>query len=134
MRPIDADVLIDKLDVLISNALLDDTKIHYALIRKLIFEQPVIETGSTRSGHWECGGFFSVCGLDTTEYKPSFCPHCGSRMYGGAENVEKNCENCAKETCTVMPPIGKCYCDFWQEMPEPPESEGGAKNDTGRSY
>lgn len=41
---------------------------------------------------------------------------------GCADNIEKNCENCARETCAVMPPSGKCYCDFWQAMTEPPES------------
>lgn len=43
MRPIDADALIDKLDIMISNAILSDTAIHYALVRELIAEQPTIE-------------------------------------------------------------------------------------------
>lgn len=39
-----------------------------------------------RRGRWECGGVCSECGLDNEELKTDYCPNCGARMDGGAEN------------------------------------------------
>lgn len=49
VRLIDANALIDKLDVLISDAILNDTVIHYALIRQLVAEHPTIESDIDRA-------------------------------------------------------------------------------------
>lgn len=49
---IDANVLINKLDEMISEAILADTEIHYALIRELVAEQPTIDAEPVRHGHW----------------------------------------------------------------------------------
>ena len=46
----------------------------------ILQQQPTIEAEPVRHGRWECGGFCSICGLDTTEHKPSFCPNCGAKM------------------------------------------------------
>ena len=98
MRLIDADALIDKLDIMISEAILCDTQIHYALIREQVAEQPTINAETVRHGEW-CGEWergrymCSVCKTmtDVAEImgKPAykFCPNCGAVMSGGAENA-----------------------------------------------
>ena len=82
MRLIDADALTDKMDIMISNAILADTAIHYALIRELVAEQPTIEP-EVRHGRWikqENGlNLCSACGVTKVSHLP-FCGHCGARM------------------------------------------------------
>ena len=107
VRLIDANALIDKLDVLISDAILNDTEIHYALIRQLVADQPTIEPESVRHGRWETWGYVfhgiewkrcSCCGkcADVSYYglldgeikmsTPAICGCCGARMDGGVGN------------------------------------------------
>lgn len=96
MRLIDADALINKLDEMISNAILADTEIHYALIRELVAEQPTIEP-RVRHGRWieESANeyYCSYCG----KYAPiaknmrhcdcsKWCKECGTKMDEGADN------------------------------------------------
>ena len=100
----------------------------------------IVEITFVRHGRWECDRngivLCSVCQYPKQIGAHNFCGKCGADMRevsaqhsdhvsddGCADHVEKNCENCARETCAVMPPIGKCYCDFWQPVLEPPESE-----------
>lgn len=104
MRLIDADALINKLDEMISKAILADTEIHYALIRELVAEQPTIKP-EVRHGRWIdvpyantrvakcslCGFWQRTNGDDKTGkhlihnaiYR--YCAGCGARMDGGAE-------------------------------------------------
>ena len=95
VRLIDANALIDKLDIMISKSLLADTAVHYALIRELVAEQPAIEAEPIRHGRWivtdDCEKFTakcSVCGRIEDSRLIADYPycHCGARMDGGAEN------------------------------------------------
>ena len=65
---------------------------------------------------WEMSdGEFYFSQSDVTHWMPCPNPPESEMPDGCVDNVEKkNCENCARETCAVMPPIGKCYCNFWQ--------------------
>ena len=100
MRLIDANVLINKLDEMISKAILADTEIHYALIRELVAEQPTIEP-EVRHGRWlslegwfnkssvkcsVCGNTLNMDGVNAGRGDANFCPNCGARMGGGADN------------------------------------------------
>lgn len=105
VRLIDANALIDKLDIMISDAILNDTEIHYALIRELIAEQTTIEP-EVRRGRWiQCDaldykdpngvthihGMCSCCKLIydfldmTSRFK--FCPDCGADMREVSEDA-----------------------------------------------
>lgn len=113
MRLIDADALTDKMDIMISDAILADTAIHYALIRELVAEQPTIEAEPMRHGRWIPTEYDSYAGSDPVWDKwecsecghehsgeedtlTAFCPDCGTKMdatdtnvggKGGADNV-----------------------------------------------
>ena len=85
MRLIDADTFLK--DVL------PECKYPDAL-REAVERQPTIEADPVRNGRWEeIGGYepenqgfaCSVCDFATT-VKSRFCPNCGARMDGGAEN------------------------------------------------
>ena len=47
---------------------------------------PTIDAEPVRHGRWEHGMRCSGCGqVDTT--KPNYCPNCGTKMDGGADNA-----------------------------------------------
>lgn len=94
MRLIDADALINKLDEMISKAILADTEIHYALIRELVAKQPTIEP-EVRHGRWlslegwfnksivkcsVCGNTLNMEGVNAGRGDANFCPNCDARM------------------------------------------------------
>ena len=63
-------------------------------VEEYVNEMPTIESEPVRHGEWqEIGGYepenqgfaCSVCDFATT-LKSRFCPHCGARMDGGADN------------------------------------------------
>lgn len=94
MRLIDADALKDWFQnhVIIGS----DGKMRYSgkYIESIIDEQPTVETEPVRHGYWMIRGgdmWCSECGYeDVTEFgEPEdyhYCPNCGARMGGGAEN------------------------------------------------
>lgn len=93
VRLIDANALIDKLDIMISKSLLADTAVHYALIRELVAEQPTIEAEPVRRVRWTDNGedkfICSACKGYVYRWfgKSDFCPRCGADMRdGGADN------------------------------------------------
>lgn len=115
VRPIDANALINKLDEMISKAILADTKIHYALVRELVAEQPTIEAEPVRYGQWiekppysdetvKGLEFQIVCSLcdeqnssitfdensvpiAKTFYRTRYCPNCGAYMRKVSEDA-----------------------------------------------
>lgn len=96
VRLIDANALIDKLDIMISKSILADTAVHYALIRELVAEQPTIEAEPVRRGkgcEYCKGRAFTNKPLTVTtrtmkrvQVVFNFCPKCGRKMNGGADN------------------------------------------------
>ena len=91
MRLIDADALIDKLDIMISDAILNDTEIHYAIIRELVAGQPTIEAAPLQLAHWIpgkrgkwscscCGNEIYCTSADDLQRNHEFCGHCGAEM------------------------------------------------------
>lgn len=73
VRPIDANAL--KKDL---------SEFNYDMALRIVDAYPTIEP-EVRHGRWECGGFCSECGLDNEERKTDYCPNCGAKMDGGAE-------------------------------------------------
>lgn len=90
VRLIDANALKAKLKIGTNTATYSDYCNGYCDARQVdldaIDAAPTIEAEPVRHGRWECGGFCSECGLDNEERKTPYCPHCGVRMDGGADN------------------------------------------------
>lgn len=63
------------------------------ILHEIIDNQPTIEAEPVRHGRWtkdgcDCKYFYykcSVCGEDN-DGRTKFCPNCGAKMDGGAEN------------------------------------------------
>lgn len=107
MRPIDADKLIDQIDIirLYSREADDSDQLSGAVVKKFIQSQPTIDLeGSISHGQWQGEGDgyaetvdgemaivfnvwnCSVCGhciddgTDDVKYLSNYCPNCGAKM------------------------------------------------------
>ena len=65
-----------------------------------INEQPAADVAPVKHGHWNVGYFHDrVCSCCThpsnnlDDYPYKFCPHCGAKMDGGAENAKHTGNN-----------------------------------------
>ena len=86
---IDKNELIDKLDIMISNAILSDTAIHYALVREMILQQKAIDT--MPRAQWVS------CGRDSAYNSYIKCSHCNHEVVMYADSIKappKYCEEC----------------------------------------
>ena len=68
------------------------------VIRQNIIDIPAADVAPVRHGRWECNKPCPVCGGDRFEgldadiwadWEPPYCPNCGAKMDGGAENASK---------------------------------------------
>ena len=66
-----------------------------SVIRQNIMDIPSADVAPVRHGRWECGKPCPVCGGDRfdgldadiwADWEPPYCPNCGAKMDGGAEN------------------------------------------------
>lgn len=100
MRPIDADLLseeIKSLKVYVTglragkSVLREYAEEYQKSILDIIDEQSTIEAEPVKHGQWLVDGytgkeFCSNCGEIPECFKPNFCPNCGAKMDGGADN------------------------------------------------
>ena len=99
---IDKNALIDELDIMISNAILSDTAIHYALVRERVLQQKAIDTmshakwvscdrDSAYNSYIKCShcNHEVVMYADSIKTPPKYCEECGFRMDGGADNDDE---------------------------------------------
>ena len=62
---------------------------------KILNQFPSSDVEPVRHGRWECGKPCPVCGEDRfkgldadiwADWEPPYCPNCGAKMDGGADN------------------------------------------------
>jgi hypothetical protein len=98
MRPIDADALIQNYCGACANKeFCAEESCQYYEIRRRIETAPTIEP-EVRHGRWIDKGDYAVCtecggesgtqydGVEPIPLMTQFCPHCGAKMNGGADN------------------------------------------------
>ena len=93
MRLIDAD---RALEIVCDQGIAHPNAYHLTNYATLILQEaPTIDAVPVRYGRWECGKPCPVCGrgrfegLDAdiwADWEPPYCPNCGSKMDGGADN------------------------------------------------